>query len=159
MCESILAEISETIALIALFVATGSLWVSFKNSKKTKNLSLKEVESLRIQIANAQAEHSGGKEADMSARMYKHSKNSWRVKVFNKGPSGAYDVRLEFDDENHFLFNDYVKSKFPMKTMEKGQSVELLAGVFHGSPAKDDITILWRGAENSKKSKTVTLTI
>jgi len=152
-------EFSEAIALLALFVAAGSLSISFKNSRDQKNLSLREVEWLRIQIANAQTEQSGGKKADVSARMYKHSKNTWRVKIFNKGPNDAFNVRLVINDDNQFLVNSDVMRKFPMDRMEKGQSVELLASVHMQSPAKEDVTICWRDAENVEKSKTVTLTV
>ncbi len=153
------AFIPNAISFAALFIAIISLWISFTNSKNQRNLNLYEVEWLRIQIANAQAENTQDNNASLSARMYKIGKSDWRVKLFNKGPGDAFNVRLKLNDQNEFFIKNDVERKLPLNKMEKGQTVEFISAVHLGTHAKEDITIVWQNSENIEKQTTVTLTL
>ncbi|MCF6304794.1 MAG: hypothetical protein L3J33_05435 [Rhodobacteraceae bacterium] len=149
----------EIISLVAILVAVVSLWISYVNSKNQKALSLYELEWLRIQIAGAQTEYSAGRKASLSARMYQIGKTDWRIKLFNRGPSDAFNVRVELNDDNEFLRKNEVDRKLPLNKMEKGQSVEFIAIVPLATHAKEEITIVWLDSENTEKRTTVTLTL
>jgi len=99
------------------------------------------------------------KNAELSAEMYKHSNNNWRVKLYNRGPSSAYNVRIELTDDNQFLDSGSLDRILPLRELEEGHSVELLSSVHLGSHLKDDIVIIWDDDVSKDRTKTVTLTL
>lgn len=137
---------SEAIALIALVVA---FYYGWQNSKLTKQLIAKEASD-----AEAKAR------ADLGANFVKLGKNSYRLKIFNRGSAPARNVRLEIVDEDEScLVQSDVESKFPYECLEPHQGIELIASVHMESKSKQPIKLVWDDDLRSDNEKMVYPTI
>lgn len=153
-----------TFEILTLLIAGLALLVSLFNwrqqsaqNNSQQRLNEREVELVRIQLQRAQKDEQQAVTARLSARLFKDGKN-WRVRVFNRGPSDARNVRVVVSDDGGFLNSNIVEDKFPMERMEVRQSVDLIASVHLQSPSKQDIRIIWNDASAIDRSSSVTLT-
>ncbi len=112
---------------------------------------------MRQQLAANRRSANEEKQANVSARAFKEGK-SWKVRVFNAGPSEAKNVRLLLDDQNHVVEVNAVEGKFPMARMEKGQGVDLWACVHNSSSRKETLIIQWYDAAGTNRENRVEIT-
>jgi hypothetical protein len=149
---------SELISFFALCVSAFAIWQTHKLASKAERLSEQEVELVRQQLAANRRSAIEEKQANVSARAFKEGK-SWKVRVFNAGPSEAKNVRLLLDEQNHLVEVNAVEGKFPMARMEKGQAVDLWAFVHMSSPRKETLIIQWDDAAGTNRENRVEITL
>ena len=149
---------SDLIALLAMLASLFALWQTHKIAARSDRLTEQEIELIRQQLASNRQLAIEEKLANVSARMFKDGK-TWRVRVFNAGPSEARNVRLLLTDSNYLVCQNAIHGKFPMERMEKGQSVDFWAIVTQSSPNKESLTIQWDDSSGLNRKNTVEITI
>jgi hypothetical protein len=131
-----------------------------KSQKSQQRLTDREVELVRQQLDNSQRAQRESKQANVSARLYNIGNNSWKLRVFNKGPAVATNVDVEPQLAVGSMFSvDWLKKKLPMAQMDKGDSVEILAHVHLGTPAKETIILRWDDPSGLGQRKEVEVTL
>lgn len=144
---------SDWISLAALALAVYSVVHTVRSTRQQSELNAHEIRLIKHQLAEVEKEAEVASTARVSARMYKHSKNEWRIKVYNAGPGSAFDVEVvPSKNDGSFISKGDLDAKFPYGKLEKGQSVELYAHVYMGSQAKEVIQLKWR--DEAEKSHT-----
>ena len=84
-----------------------------------------------------------GKKADLGASFIKLGSNKYRLKIWNKGVATARNVRIEFPEGNDLIMETELTDKFPMESLEKYQSVELIAAVHMQAKRKHVVRLIW----------------
>lgn len=151
--------VANLMAAFALVISAAALAHSVRQGRRQHGLTLRETEYVRLLLAKEHREAKLAETASLSARLYMSGKSDWRLKVFNRGPGMARNVRLAFDTENSLFSESWVEDKFPMEKMEAQQSVEILAFPHLQSRSKEDITLMWDDDSGSERSNIVTVTI
>lgn len=150
----------------SIIVALLALVFSVYTFRRTHNLAEKQAELLedqkrlnRMLVEKEEAEARNALRADVSANLVKIGKN-YKVKVFNRGKAVARNVRLVDDtaDQDSFLIQSDVESKFPLENLEPQLGVELIAAIHMQSPSKLPITLIWDDDTGIDHRKTVHLT-
>lgn len=137
---------SEAIAFIAVVV---SFYYGWQNSRLTKRLIAKEASDVEAKAR-----------ADLGANFVKLGKNSYRLKIFNRGSAAARNVRIEIADENEScLIQSDIDSKFPHECLEPHQGIELIAAIYLGSKSKHPMKLIWDDDLKSNNEKMVYPTI
>ena len=117
------------IASLALLLSTYATWQTVSFNKKQKSLVESQEKLNKLLL---EKEHEGvirDKSANLGASFIKLGSSKYRLKIWNKGSSAARNVRIEFPEGNDIINNSEVIEKFPMESLEKHQSVELIASV------------------------------
>ena len=99
--------------------------------------------------------------AEMGAKIYSLGQGRLRLKVFNKGPANATNVRLDFPDGDgdELLIPSELKEKFPFEEVQKHQSIELVASIGLGSKSKYRLLITWDDSSGEDNTALVYLTV
>ena len=143
----------------SVILAGAALYLTVKSNQSQSRLTDREVELVRIQIDQAKQINNKEKTASVSARLYKIDKTSWRLRVFNQGPSTAQNVRIILDEQNQIVEESIVRSKFPMSKMENGQSVDLAAIVHMQTNPKEWLRIKWDDVNQTDNENRVEITL
>ncbi|WP_457857782.1 hypothetical protein [Psychrobacter pulmonis] len=131
------------IASLALLLSTYATWQTVSFNKKQKSLVESQEKLNKLLL---EKEHEGvirDKSADLGASFIKLGSSKYRLKIWNKGSSTARNVRIEFPEGNDIINNFEVIEKFPMESLEKYQSVELIASVHIQTKRKHVIRLIW----------------
>lgn len=131
------------IASLALLLSTYATWQTVSFNKKQKSLVESQEKLNKLLL---EKEHEGvirDKSADLGASFIKLGSSKYRLKIWNKGSSTARNVRIEFPEGNDIINNSEVIEKFPMESLEKHQSVELIASVHMQTKRKHVIRLIW----------------
>lgn len=99
------------------------------------------------------------KKADLRADFLKYGSNKYRLKVSNRGPASARNVRIEFPDGNDCIIDSELKDKFPFELLERHQAVELIAAVCMETKSKHKVKLVWDDDFQSNNEKVVYATI
>ena len=143
MSVSVQADAGDVVAGLALIIAIYSTWKSDRFNKRQAEFE-KTNERLNLLLIEKEAgESKAAKCADVSANFYKSGKDTYRLKVFNKGKGIAKNIRFEVLDGGELFIDSDIARKFPVPTMEQHASVELLASVHMGSPSRAHIKLIW----------------
>lgn len=131
------------IASLALLLSTYATWQTVSFNKKQKSLVESQEKLNKLLL---EKEHEGvirDKSANLGASFIKLGSSKYRLKIWNKGSSAARNVRIEFPEGNDIINNSEVIEKFPMESLEKHQSVELIASVHMQTKRKHVIRLIW----------------
>ncbi len=79
----------------------------------------------------------------MRADFLKYGSNKYRLKISNRGPASARNVRIEFPDGNDCIVDSELADKFPFELLERHQTVELIAVVSLETKSKHRVKLLW----------------
>lgn len=136
-------DAGDAIALVALLIA---LWTAWRTDRFNKRQAAFEETAERLNlllIEKESAETVAQNRADISANFYRSGKHDYRLKVFNRGHGTASNVRFEVLDESDLFIGSDIERKFPAPTLERHQSLELIAAVHMGSPSRAHIRLSW----------------
>ncbi len=99
------------------------------------------------------------KSADFGARILSYGKNDKKLEITNKGMATARQVNIEFPEGNHILIESDIRTKFPLETMEPGQSVQLIVADSLGVvERKLLIRISWKDEAREENTKDIRVT-
>ena len=136
------------IASLALLLSTYATWQTVSFNKKQKSLVESQEKLNKLLLEKEHESVIRDKSADLGASFIKLGSSKYRLKIWNKGSSAARNVRIEFPEGNDIINNSEVIEKFPMESLEKHQSVELIASVHMQTKRKHVIRLIWEdGAE------------
>jgi hypothetical protein len=148
-------DAGDVIAGLALLMSAYATWRTTSFNEKQKSL-IESQEKLNILLLEKEkSEAVSEKKADLGAAFVKLGSNKHRLKIWNKGNATARNIRLEFPDGNDVLIQSDVDEKFPLESMEKFQSVELIASVHMGTKSKHVIRIVWEDDAQNHNEKLV----
>lgn len=145
------ADLSGYTALAALALSVYSTFITLRFNRRQEELIALQKERERSAIAAA-------KQADVGASFVSLGKDSHRLRVFNRGAHVARDVRIEFPEGNEIVQQRDIDGKFPMATLDRHQSVDVLAGFYLSSPSKLAVKLTWVDGDDEERSKVLHLT-
>ncbi len=144
----------DIIASLALLLSGYATWQTVSFNKKQKSLAESQ-ERLNNLLLEKQSEESlREKRADLGASFIRLGSNSYRLKIWNKGVSTARNVKIEFPEGNDVIIDSEITDKFPMESLERHQSVELIASVHMQTKSKHVIRLIWEDDAQSHNEKT-----
>lgn len=153
-------NISDAASLIALALSAVAIFQTYRANKDQSRLTDREVELVRRQLDQLERDDRASKTADISARIYKESKNNWKLRIANKGPAVAENVYLNILAADRSMFNEnFISDKLPMKRMEKGDSVDITAIITSGTNIKEEVELCWDDPSEVGKKKKVEVSI
>jgi hypothetical protein len=148
-------DLSGCAAMLALALSCYSTWKTLQFNTKQEQL-IESQRQLNALLADKEAsEQAEGKRAKLSAAFMKLGSSKYRLKVFNQGQATARDVRISFPAGNEVVLQSEVDAKFPLETLDRFQSVELIAVVGMRSPSKLTVQLDWLDEDGSDRSKIV----
>ena len=146
-------DAGDIIAALAFLLSGYATWQTVSFNKKQKSL-IESQEKLNYLLMEKENEDSlREKRADLGASFIKLGSNKYRLKIWNKGASTARNVRIEFPEGNDIVIDSEVTDKFPMETLERHQSVELIAAVHMQTKPKHVVRLLWEDDAQSHNEK------
>lgn len=83
--------------------------------------------------------------AELGARLVKLGKNSYRLKISNRGKVEARNIRLLFPDNdcNEYLSSHDVSEKFPYEILHPQHGIDIIAHISMRSKTKYRMLITW----------------
>mgnify|MGYP001798265496 CR=1 FL=1 len=145
------------VSAAALLVSIAAFVHSVRSSKVQSELTLREIELVRIQIANEHEKKKSVVSADVSSRLYCLGSHKWRVRTYNRGPGNALNVSIASDNTGYIIDSEK-NDKLPLRSLESGHSVDLLAAIHLQSKRKAEITLVWMDTSGKEHTKEVALT-
>ncbi|EOG5448631.1 hypothetical protein [Morganella morganii] len=140
---SVSIDAGDVIAGLAFLLSAYATWQTVSFNKKQRSL-VESQEKLNNRLLEKEDEDAlKGKRADLGASFIKLGNSRYRLKIWNKGAATARNVRLEFPEGNDVVIDSEVTDKFPMETLERHQSVELIATVNMQTKRKHVVRLIW----------------
>jgi hypothetical protein len=136
-------DAGDVIAGLAFLMSGYATWQTVSFNKKQKSLVESQEKLNNILLEKESEDALKEKSADLSSSFIKLGSSKYRLKVWNKGAATARNVRLEFPEGNDVVIDSEVSDKFPMESLEKHQSVELIASVHNQTKRKHVIRLIW----------------
>ena len=146
-------DAGDIIAGMAFLLSGYATWQTVSFNKKQKSL-VESQEKLNNLLLEKENEGSiKEKRADLGASFIKLGSNKYRLKIWNKGTSTARNVKIEFPEGNDVVVESEVTDKFPMESLERHQSVELIAMVHMQTKRKHVVRLIWEDDAQSRNEK------
>lgn len=143
----------DVVALFALVIAIWSAWQTQRFNRRQTAFQETAEQLNRLLVQREAAEQDAQKRAEVSANFYKSGKHDYRVKVFNRGPNVARNVRLEVLDDADLVHSGDLARKFPVPSLDRHQSVELIARVHMQSPSRTHVRLTWDDEEGAGRMR------
>lgn len=151
---------SDFISIIAIVLSAIALFQTHIANRNQSRLTDREVELVRRQLDQFAQDERLSKMADLSARLFKEDKNNWKLRIANRGPATASNVRMFIlVDQNSMFQENIIERVMPMKNMEKGAHVDIRAVVHFGTNDKEEIRLVWDDPSEVNREKTVEVAI
>ena len=149
----------EIIACLALILSGYATWRTGRFNEKQKSLIESQKELTNLLLEKEKGDVLGDKKADLSATFVKLGSSKHRLKIWNKGNATARNVKLEFPEGNDVLIQSEINEKFPLESLEKYQSVELIAAVHLDTRRKHVVRLIWEDDAQECNEKIAYLTL
>ena len=149
--------LSDVAAFLALIVAVWSVIQTTRFNKRQNAFAETAQRLNEMLIAREAADAEGQQAADVSANFIKIGKNDYRLKIFNRGPGVARNVRLEMLRGGDLLSRGEVEKKFPLALLERQQNVDLICFVHLGSDLTMEVRLFWDDDKEQGRSKELVL--
>ncbi|WP_299664350.1 hypothetical protein [uncultured Psychromonas sp.] len=146
-------DAGDLIAGLAFLLSGYATWQTVSFNKKQKSLveSQEKLNNLLLEKENGDALKE--KRADLGASFIKLGSSKYRLKIWNKGSATAKNVRIEFPEGNEVIIDSELIDKFPMESLERFQSVELIASVHQQTKRKHVVRLIWEDGAQSHNEK------
>ncbi|WP_417560805.1 hypothetical protein [Marinomonas sp.] len=139
----VIIDAGDVIAGLAFLLSSYATWQTVSFNKRQKSLVASQEKLNNLLLEKESEDALKGKSADLGASFIKLGSSKYRLKIWNKGSATAKNVRIEFPEGNDVVIDSEVTDKFPMETLERHQSVELIAAVHGGTKRKHVIRLIW----------------
>jgi len=150
--------LSDIIASLSLLLSIIATWESTKYKKLERELLEQQKKLNELILEKEQREARLAESADLGASMVRLGSSRHRLRVYNRGPATAYNVKIDFPEGNDVVIEADLHEKFPLETMEPGQSVELVAAVAMETRRKLAVRLSWENQEGTPSEKTIYVT-
>lgn len=146
-------DTGDVIAGLAFLLSGYATWQTVSFNKKQKSL-VESQEKLNNLLLEKESEDAlKEKSADLGASFIKLGSSKYRLKIWNKGSATAKNVRIEFPEGNDVVVDSEVSDKFPMESLERHQSVELIAAVHMQTKRKHVVRLIWEDDAQTHNEK------
>jgi len=137
-------DAGDVIAGLAFLLSGYATWQTVSFNKKQKSLveSQEKLNNLLLEKENEGAVKD--KSADLGASFIKLGSSKYRLKIWNKGSA---------PEGNDVVIDSEVSDKFPMKSLERHQSVELIAAVHMQTKRKHVVRLIWEDDAQTHNEK------
>lgn len=153
-------SLSDLFSLIAVILSAVSLWQARNAHKAQRLFSDTEIELIRRQLERDSQAQRIEKTANVSAKLVKEGNNHWKLRVLNQGPAVAKNVNVEIPTpKNSMLSKEWLTEKLPMTSMEKDDSVEIVALPDSETAPKETIFLTWEDPSSRHRRREVEITI
>lgn len=146
-------DAGDVIAGLAFLLSGYATWQTVSFNKKQKSLVESQEKLNKLLLEKENEDSLREKRADLGASFIKLGSNKYRLKIWNKGASTARNVRIEFPEGNDVVIDSEVTDKFPMESLERHQSVELIAAVHMQTKRKHVVRLIWEDDAQSHNEK------
>jgi hypothetical protein len=146
---------SDIVAGLAFLLSAYATWKTVKFNERQKSLIESQEKLNQRLLEKEDGELMTEKKADLGAAFIKFGSSNYRLKIWNKGKAAARNVSIEFPEGNDCFIESDINSKFPLETLDKHQSVELIAAVEMGTKNKHAIKLVWTDDFKSTNEKIV----
>jgi hypothetical protein len=134
-------DAGDVIAGLAFLMSGYATWQAVSFNKKQKSLVESQEKLNNLLLEKESDDALKEKSAVLGASFIRLGSSKYRLKVWNKGAATARNVRLEFPEGNDVVFDSEVSDIFPMESLERHQSVELIA--HNQAKRKHVIRLIW----------------
>jgi hypothetical protein len=146
-------DAGDVIAGLAFLLSGYATWQTISFNKKQKSLVESQEKLNNLLLEKGNEDSLNEKRADLGASFIKLGSSKYRLKIWNKGVSTAKNVRIEFPEGNDVVIDSEVTDKFPMESLERHQSVELIAAVHMQTKRKHVVRLIWEDDAQSHNEK------
>lgn len=136
-------DAGDIIAGLAFLLSGYATWQTVSFNKKQKSLVESQEKLNNLLLEKENEDSLKEKRADLGASFIKLGSSKYRLKIWNKGASTARNVKIEFPEGNNVVIDSEVTDKFPMESLERHQSVELIAAVHMQTKRKHVVRLIW----------------
>lgn len=140
------------IGAAALVLSAFATWRTYKLGKVQEKLA-------RLLLRREEENTLSDKKADLGASFVKYGSSKTKLKIWNQGKSVAKNIEIDFPEGNEVFIPSDVAAKFPLETLDRHQSVDLIAAVSIQSKAKHAIRLRWSDEFSTKNEKTLYPTV
>ena len=146
-------DAGDIITGLAFLLSSYATWQTVSFNKKQKSLVESQEKLNNLLLEKENEDSLKEKRADLGASFIKLGSSKYRLKIWNKGASTARNVRIEFPEGNDVVIDSEVTDKFPMESLERHQSVELIAAVHMQTKRKHVVRLIWEDDAQSHNEK------
>ena len=146
-------DAGDIIAGLAFLLSGYATWQTVSFNKKQKSLVESQEKLNNLLLEKENEDSLKEKRADLGASFIKLGSSKYRLKIWNKGASTARNVKIEFPEGNDVVIDSEVTDKFPMESLERHQSVELIAAVHMQTKRKHVVRLIWEDDAQSHNEK------
>ncbi|CAG9001118.1 MAG: hypothetical protein CENE_03135 [Candidatus Celerinatantimonas neptuna] len=146
-------DAGDIIAGLAFLLSGYATWQTVSFNKKQKSLVESQEKLNNLLLEKENDDSLKEKRADLGASFIKLGSSKYRLKIWNKGASTARNVKIEFPEGNDVVIDSEVTDKFPMESLERHQSVELIAAVHMQTKRKHVVRLIWEDDSQSHNEK------
>ena len=150
---SVTIDAGNVIAGLAFLLSGYATWQTISFNKKQKSLVESQEKLNNLLLEKGNEDSLKEKRADLGASFIKLGSSKYRLKIWNKGASTARNVRIEFPEGNDVVIDSEVTDKFPMESLKRHQSVELIAAVHMQTKRKHVARLIWEDDAQSHNEK------
>lgn len=150
---------SDLVAISALGLSIFILWITHRFNERQKEMIDSQTKINQRALEQHGQDAVASQKADVGADFLKLGSNKYRLKVFNKGPASARNVRMTIVSNNSPINQGDLERKFPLESLKCHQSAELIASPHFQSPPKTIITLSWDDDYAVDRHETVHLTL
>ena len=146
-------DAGDVIAGLAFILSSYATWQTISFNKKQKSLVESQEKLNNLLLEKGNEDSLKEKRADLGASFIKLGSSKYRLKIWNKGASTARNVKIEFPEGNDVVIDSEVTDKFPMESLERHQSVELIAAVYMQTKRKHVVRLIWEDDAQTHNEK------
>lgn len=148
--------------VISCIALAASIWIVFVQRKasvaqrklqtEANDLQRATSELAKKQLEMLHREDAGKNKARLSLDLVREGRTNFRFHIRNLGDAEATDVELELlvDSKNNPIVQDEYDEKFPIKRLQPGSSVSLIAALHLGSPMAYNAKMRWTNPDGSR---------
>jgi len=147
--------ITVALSLLAIIASFSSLIQNHKLSKRQSDLEIKQTQLVSEQLSLIQEEQSEKERAKIKLAVI-GSHSSFKLLVKNDGFAPAFNVTLEIvsrEGKSSPLIQSDYKSKFPLKRLDPGDSVELFWAIDSSTGTDFDTICKWQNKNGKEEIK------
>jgi hypothetical protein len=153
-----MTALGDAIAGAALLLSLYATWRSHRVATRQERVLDLEQQVHQLTLEKSARDEAAAGQADVSCTIVRLGSSKYRLKVFNRGRAAASNVRVELPDGD-LVPESMIHSKFPMRTLEPGQSVELAAHVHMQTKPKHLVRLYWDDPSGATKNKELDVTL
>jgi len=143
------------ISSFAILISAFSLIQNHRISKRQSTLEKKQIELTEKQLRLVEIEESKKEKAIIKLSVNKHNKD-YKLQIKNDGFATAYDLTLQIIPSqgkgSPLIQSDY-KSKFPLKKLDPGDSVDLFWAIDTSTGTRFDAICKWKNQNGKEEIK------